>query len=238
MIRLKWVPLPVVQKALIEKKHREISLFIYLKMTSSGYVKLDRKKRNEIRNNFSISNSTLFRYLNTLKSWNWIGIEAPKKIYLRSFKYILEIEKFQSKTAVKFTPRDLFNFQSFSFSVQVAYLLRSQNRKERRGAEQITWCSKQSPACVFKPVALRAMNKVIGLSKDTLIVLKKRSIENEYLSRKHDYKILYHVSSHSKQIYKAYPELHGLLRRVGAYIGIQRPDLFSDSHLFRRKTWS
>ena len=172
MIRLKWVPLPVVQKALIEKKHREISLFIYLKMTSSGYVKLDRKKRNEIRNNFSISNSTLFRYLNTLKSWNWIGIEAPKKIYLRSFKYILEIEKSQSKTAVKFTPRDLFNFQSFSFSVQVAYLLRSQNRKERRGAEQITWCSNQSPASDFKPVALSVMRKVMSLSKDTIVDLK------------------------------------------------------------------
>lgn len=238
MIRLKWVPVPIVQKALIEKRYREVSLFLYLKMTNPGYVRLLGSKKKEITRNFSISNSTLSRYLTILIEWDWLGYSSEMQTYyIRGFKYILEKEGYESRTCVYLNPRDLFDFQTFSFSVQVALLLRSQFRKERRGAEQLTWCSNQSPAFRFRPVSLSVMEKVIGISKDTVVNIKKRSIEASYLERKHNFEPLYHARHHSKEIYKIAPELSGLLRRVGSHVCIQQPDSFVDHHIFKRKRW-
>ncbi len=238
MIKLKWVPVPIVQKALIEKRYREISFFLYLKMTNSGYVRLLGSKKKEIIRNFSISNSTVSRYLKILIKWGWLGYNRETQTYyIRGFKYILEKERYLSKTAVHFQPCDLFDFQTYSFSVQVALLLRSQFRKERRGGEQKTWCSNQSPALRFRPVSLSVMEQVVGLSKDTVVDIKKRSIEMGYLKRNQNFLPLYNVKNHSKEIYKIAPELYGLLRKVGSDICIQQPDSFVDHHIFKRKKW-
>jgi len=238
MYKLNWVPLPVLQKALIEKKHREISLFLFLKMTNSGRVKIKGCKKSEILQVLQIDETTLYRWIKELKEWDWVGYDSNTKTYfIRGFNHIHVIEGFKSRTAARIRMEDLFHIQSFSFSVCLGFLLRAQSRRNRRGAEQKTRSSKQSPATFYKPVAIKAMNKIFELSKDTLIKLKNLSLNAGYIKREKGYKRLYHVSKHSKEIYRVYPELWGRLRRDGSYIAIQGPDLFIDFHLYKRKKW-
>jgi hypothetical protein len=146
MFKLHWVPLPVLQKALTDKAHREIALFLFLKMTTTSRVKIEGKKKGEILQVFSMSESTLYRRLNTLMKWDWIGYDKKTELYyIRGFKRIYEIEDdFISKTAVRIEIKDLFYLQAFSFSASLGYLLRTQSRRKRRGAERKPRRSKQS----------------------------------------------------------------------------------------------
>lgn len=238
MFKLKWVPLTVLQKALIEKNHREVALFLYLKMTSDGRVKLDGRKKGELLQVLSITESTLYRRLKVLLEWNWVGYDRITQIYfIRGYKFILRSEGSLSNTVVHFQSRDIFNLQAYAFSANVGFLLRSQRRNKRRGAEQKTWRSQQSPASFYKPIALNVMGSIFSLSKGTVIRLKKLSIQSGYLKRERSYKDLYHVSKHTKEYYRQYPEHWGLLRRNGAMISIIQPDTFIDFHTYKTKKY-
>lgn len=238
MFNLSWVPLPVLEKALKKKQHREISLFLYLKMTTSGRVRIEGRKKEELLQVHSISESTLYRRLNTLRDWDWIGHDELTKIYyIRGFKRLYEIEEFVSKTALRCSVKDLFKLQVFSFSASVGFLLRSQSRWNRRGAERKTWRSQQSPASLFKPLAISAMKTIFSLSEDTIVELKKQSIKEGYLQRRRGYKQLYHISNHSHEIYRQCPELWGLLRRDGPMLAIIQPDEFTDNLYYKRKRY-
>lgn len=239
MYRRFWAPLPVLQKALIDKHHREITLFLFLKMTTSGRVKIQGKKKSEIMQVLSIGESTLYRRLRTLMEWNWVGYDSKTRVYyIRGFKYIYEKEDFISKTAVKIRLQDLLRLQTFSFSASVGYLLRSQSRRKGRGAERSTWRSKQSPASNYRPVAICVMESLFSLSEGTIIELKKLAIHYGYLKRKRGYKCLYHVSNHSREYYRCFPEHWGLLRRVGPDVALIQPDEFIDYHYYKRKRYS
>lgn len=238
MLNLSWVPLPVLQKALTEKQHREISLFLYLKMTTSSRVRIKGRKKKELLQVFSISESTLYSRIKTLNEWDWMGYDGRTKVhYVRGFKRIYEIERFISKTVVRLYSKDLFKLQVFSFSASVGYLLRSQSRRKGRGAEQKTWRSNQSPASVFKPVAISVMETLFSLSKDTIVDLKKQAIKDGYLQRRRGYKHLYHISKHSYEIYRLSPGLWGLLRRDGFMLSILLPDEFTDNLFYKRKIY-
>lgn len=238
MLNLNWVPLPVLQKALIEKKHREISLFLYLKMTNSGRVKIKGRKKSEILQILQIDESTLYRWLNELKDWDWLGYDNRTQTYfIRGFQHINRVEEYISRTAVRIVIQDLFHIQSYSFSACLGYLLRVQSRRNRRGADLKTWRSRQSPATFYKPVAIKAMKKIFELSEDTIINLKKLALKQGYIKRERSYKRLYHVSKHTREVYRSFPHLWGRLRRDGAYIGILGPDTFIDYHLYTRKRW-
>jgi len=240
MFDLRWVPLPVLQKALTEKVHREIALFLYLKMRSSSRVKIEGRKKREVMQVLKISESTLYRYVGTLRNWDWMGFDEKTSVYfIRGFKRIYEMEGFISKTAVRFSIKDLINLQTFSFSASVGYLLRYQNMRKGkgRGAGRQTWRSHQSPASVFKPVALSVMESIFSLSKDTLIKLKKKAIKLGYLKRKKGYEHLHHISEHSYEYYRIYPEHWGRLRRDGPMVSLIMPDMFIDYLLYRRKNY-
>lgn len=239
MFNLRWVPLPVLQKALTEKNHREIALFLFLKMTTSSKLKIEGRKKSEIQQVLFISERTLYRRLNVLLEWDWLGYDEKYQVYyIRGFKRIYEIEdEFISKTAVRIRIEDLFNLQAFSFSAWLGYLLRAQSRGKRRGAGQQPRCPQQSPASVFKPVALKVMEQFFELSKDTLIKLKKQSIQKGYIKRRRGYKELYPISKHSNQYYKIFPEHWGRLRKkltdTGWAIVLTAPDEFIDYHKYR-----
>lgn len=239
MYNLHWVPLPVLQKALSEKTHREIALFLFLKMTTASRVRIEGRKKGEILQVLSISESTLYRYLMVLMEWDWIGFDEKTSIYyIRGFKRIYEIEEeFISKTAVRITIEDLFIIQVFSFSASLGYLLRAQSRWKRRGAERQSRRSHQSPASVFKPVALSVMEQFFLLSKDTLIKLKKQAIRSGYIKRKRSYKELYDITDHHYEYYKIFPEHWGRLRKIltdtGFVIALTAPDTFIDFHRFK-----
>lgn len=235
MFKTKWIPLHILQKALIEKYHREIELYIYLKITTDGRLKLKGRKKSEVLQVLSISESTLYRRLRVLQDWNWVGFDDLTQTYfIRGYNYVLKSEQAISRTAVKFTFKDILQLQTFSFSACVGFLLRSQTRRKRRGAERKTWRSKQSPASTFKPVALSVMKSVFSLSKDTVIKLKKLSIIAGYLKRKRGIKELHHASKHSREYYRSHPEHWGLLRKHGNMIVIIQPDEFNDCHIYKR----
>jgi len=243
MFELRWVPLPVLQKAITEKAHREIALFLFFKMTTSGRVKIEGRKKEEVLQVLSISESTLYRRLKVLMSWDWIGYDGKYEVYyIRGFKRIYEIEEeFISKTAVWIRVEDLFHLQAFSFSAWLGYLLRAQCRGKRRGAGQKTRCSQQSPASIFKPVALSVMEQFFSLSKDTLIKLKNHSIRKGYIKRERGYQELHSISDHTYEYYKIYPEHWGRLRKImtdtGWAIALTAPDKFIDYNRYKRKRY-
>ena len=243
MFDLHWVPLPVLQKAITEKAHREIALFLFLKMTTSGRVKIEGRKKSEVLQVLSISESTLYRRLNVLMKWDWIGYDEKFELYyIRGFKRIYELEEeFVSKTAVRFKINDLFHLQEYSFSAWLGYLLRAQSRGKRRGAEHKPRRSQQSPASIYKPVALSVMESFFSLSKDTLIKLKKHAIELGYIERKRGYQELYDISDHTYEYYKIYPEHWGRLRKImtdtGWAIALIEPDRFISFHRYTRKRY-
>lgn len=243
MFNLRWVPLPVLQKALTEKVHREIALFLYLKMTTSSRLKIEGKKKCEIMQVLKVSESTLYRYVETLRMWDWVGFDKTTSVYyIRGFKRIYEIEKFVSKTAVQLTVSDLFNLQIFSFSASLGYLLRLQRRwKRRQGAGRQPRRSYQSPASIYKPVALSVMESFFQLSKDTIVKLKKHAIIMGYIDRKRGYTELYDVADHSPVYYESFPEHWGRLRKVltetGWAIVLIEADRFIDMHKYRSRNY-
>lgn len=243
MFNLHWVPLPVLQKAVTDKTHREIALFLYLKMTTCSRVKIEGRKKSEILQVLSISESTLYRRLHVLMKWDWIGYDETFQVYyIRGFKRIYELEEeFVSKTAVRIRFDDIFYLQPFSFSAWLGYLLRAQSRGKRRGAEQKSRCSKQSPASIYKPVALIVMEQFFELSKDTLIKLKKQSIKKGYIKRKRGFKELHSIRDHRFEYYKVYPEHWGRLRKImtdtGWTIVLTAPDKFLDFHRYKYKKY-
>lgn len=238
MFKMKWVPMPIIEQALIEKKHNEIELFLYLKMLTSGRFSPNRSIIRSVLNLCQITESTFYRRLSRLKEWDWIGYDKQYEVYyVRGFKRLYQIEGFLSRTAVLLQVEDLYNFQVFCFSACIGLLLRNQNKKERRGTEQKSWCSNQSPSYSYKPVAISVMQSLLSISKDTAITLKKESIKSGYLSSIRDYKALYHVKYHTPMIYKIYPQYWGLLRREGCMISLIQPDLFRDNHKYKRKNY-
>jgi len=243
MFKLKWVPLPVLQKAITEKAHREIALFLFLKMRTSSRVKLEGKKKSEVLQMLQISESTLYRYLSVLLDWDWMGYDNTRQVYyVRGFKRLYELEdEFVARTAVRVRIEDLFYMQTFSFSAWLGYLLRSQSRAKRRGAELKTRSSQQSPASFYKPVALCVMEAFFSLSKDTLIKLKKQAIQRGYIKRERGYKELYSISDHTHEYYRIFPEHWGRLRRImtdtGWAIALTAPDTFIDFHRYTTKRY-
>ncbi len=238
MFKRNWVPLPVLQKALTEKCHREISLFVFLKMTTASRVKIESRKKKEILRFFSISKSTLYRRLETLREWNWVGYDELTSIYfVRGYKYIYKKEQFISRTAVRVKFEDLLQFQVFSFSASVGYLVRQQSRRKERGAERKTWRSKQSPASIYRPVAISVMETLFSISKDTIINLKKKAIDVGYLKRERGYKPLFHIKYLTPEYYTIHPEHIGKLRRDGPMIALIQPDEFIDLHIYKRKIY-
>lgn len=243
MYKLKWVPLPVLQKAITEKAHREIALFLFLKMTTSGRLKLEGRKKAEVLQVLNISESTLYRYLSTLLKWDWMGYDPSREVYyVRGFKRVYELEnEFIAKTAVRVKIEDLFHMQSYSFSAWLGYLLRAQSSWKRRGAEQKTRCSQQSPASIYRPVALTIMKQFFKLSKDTAIKLKKQAISNGYIKRQRGYRELYDIKDYTPEYYRIYPEHWGRLRKImtltGWAIALTAPDEFISFHWYRRKRY-
>lgn len=96
---VKHIPLNIITLALRENKVNQLKLFVYLKMNSSGILRIDNEY---IKANYEAlgykTHKTFKNNLQRLLNDNWVGYNPKTGIYfIRSYKYFGESTKFYFK---------------------------------------------------------------------------------------------------------------------------------------------
>lgn len=148
-------------------------------MICSGKIRLNNDVVNLACKRLSISRGTFYRHLNDLKRWDWIGYSEHSKIYfIRSFKRICEIENLEGKTCAVFSSEWFKTFKAFLSGTIIGYLVKQQKKAER----------KKGRSSQLKPVATKAIAKIMNIPESTAYTLKQIAHQANYITKERDFK--------------------------------------------------
>ena len=234
-----YIPVHLCAYVLKKKLVSEFRLYIYLKYKSgNGKIYIDKDIRIHIGKDLNLHEKTVAIQLKKLIELKWIGRDRNNNYHIRSKKLLYdrtsEYKPICYKTEVDFSFSYLNTFRAYLAGAVFGYFINNQKRKrfkKREGLENAS--SLQSPA--FFPLALIAMNKILGIGISTLETYRLEAVREKYISfsgEKVECLLMpnYHINWMKKHI----PEIGPKLISRENNTCMQRPNCYSTSLHFKR----
>lgn len=223
-----YIPKALSAYVLTERVHQEFRLFIYLKMSCSGKVCIDKDYVEKACTTLKIGRSTFYRQLQRLKRMQWVHKSSRSGLYfIKGFARLLEKENLKGKTATYFVSEWFDRFQAFLSGSVIGYLC-----KHRRKAER-----KKGRSNKLSPVATSALASILSLPQSTAYQLKKKASQYNFITKVRWLKETGVLSCYRKQVSKAYPEsAHRLINRCGMLYW-SMPDLCCEELKYKTKRY-
>ena len=232
------IPIEMCFYALSKKFVSPFQLYLYLKVHSSGKIKLDSPKLGEIARDLGFKSvKTIRNNLKKLKDEGWIGYNKKSGYYfIRGFDIIRKQKKFTRRTGVEIRVTEIKDIKAFSCGAVIGYLINIQKRKkwmlERKKAR-----SRQSKrfSSSFYPISSWVLAKILNISTSTAHKYKQLAKRANYISVKKSIKATGIHVSNIRHIKKYYPEIGYKIRVKNNQLYIQGVDRISHNFYFKRR---
>ena len=211
--------------------YNQFKLFLFLKATCSGKVRIDSYKRQSIAQILKFKGErSVERYLQLLINREWIGYNPKSKVYfIKAFDKIRRLENFRTRTAAVFSLQDLDKIKAFCSGVLFAYIYKVSlfREKKKKAASHMQNASKPSASSLtFFPIATTGIESLFNISKAKASRLKHLAAQSNYLEFKHQYKDLnIPKEQHKHFLSVAEPNLAEKVVVKEGRIPLQLPDL-------------
>jgi len=181
------IPIEMCQWAISNKKTAQVSIYIALKMYSSGKSRIDKevfaslKKALEYKSDRAITNN-----LKSLIEWNWVT-KNPKSGYyfIKGFEHVQNIMGFERRTGARIEQTDLPYFKIFCFCAIIENLLKA--RRRELSIERKSRRSKTAHPVAYLPISTRILSKILEISVSQVHCYKRDSRKQGYLKIRKNY---------------------------------------------------
>lgn len=252
-----YVPFSLCDLVVTDKFFAPFRLYLSLKSTSYGQVKITLAKKQELAAALHVTVRTISNLLSQLQERNWIG-HNPKTgwYFVRGFTKVVQLEGLAGKLAVELdVQKDLSfkeRFQAFVVGAIIGRFARSSRYKWReqhkRGSEYNKGNSKHNPqtAPSFFPVSCEsirmAKDSVPRMSLSTAWSYKQLAHKYGFINLKQNLVRLSIGKDESERdapfaaaYKKGHPEVADRVRIVDGKVYLQEPDLVQERMRYVRK---
>lgn len=213
-----YIPKALAHYALSNKCVPELRLFVYLKMSCSGKLAIDKAYREKACKDLNISRSTFYRLLNGLKERDWVCYSERSGLYfIIGFRRVLKKEGLKGNTAGYFVADWFDRFKAFLSGLVITYLCKHQKKAER----------KKGRSNKLSPVASKALALILAIPKSTAYTLKKKAHESDFISKVRDYRSTGISGSYINEFRQTHPEVAHRAVVDNGQIKLCMPDLVS-----------
>ena len=233
------IPINLCFEALNNKKVRDLQVFVWLKMHSSGKIIITTEVLHKMKTDLGIKSvKTVKSSLSKLEMKKWIT-RSPKSgfYFIKSFERIRISENYIRRTGAEFNITDIKNFKGFLVSAVISHMISIQKRRlwktERSKRGSITVFHKPH---LFFPIANEALAKIFGISISTAYEWKKLAAKQGFIKIRKNFEKVQNVTPAQINDFKKYGSLPAdhLRIRKGKVV-LQKPDLvFSKVQLRKR----
>lgn len=213
-----YVPKAIAHYALSNKCVSELRLFVYLKMSCSGKLAIDGAYRRKACKDLSISRSTFYRLLNSLKQRDWVCYSKRSGLYfIIGFGRLLKKEGLKGNTTGYFVFEWFDRFKAFLSGLVITYLCKHQKKAERKkGRSNKLW-----------PVASKALALILNIPESTAYYLKKKAWQSDFITKVRNYRNTGISGSYIHEFRESYPDLAYKTIIDNKEIKVCLPDLVS-----------
>ncbi|MCX6246565.1 MAG: hypothetical protein NTW10_02425 [Bacteroidetes bacterium] len=218
-------------------QHRIVNPFlsyVVLKSICAGRIQYNK---NQLSRKLRITGKTLDNHLLILRKLNWVGFDPKSKtLFIRGFDKIRQMYQFNSRRAIICTQGDFKTFRAFLFASAVSDILRYKKRLNwQPSATKKGFAKHLGRQPFFHPLAVSYLAKLVHISNTSAGRLKAISEAKGYLTTKENIKATGILSNKIEFYRNPRNENKQYLRKTGATIGVQEPDLISTNLQFTRR---
>lgn len=233
-----FIPISLLQFSTTKNILAELQLYILLKFICFGQIKLTAHNIYKLSEIISTSTRTVRRRLKKLISMNWVGYDKKSRFYfVRGFRKICEIERLKGSYCAEFIPKWIKDFISFAAGAVIGFLVKKQIWRDRR-LDLTSGRSEHCPAA-FKPVATKALSKILNISYSKAYRLKQAALSTDMFLEKDDprkhAKCMNIPASQLPEFLRVFPYLAGKVYFYQNKIWLKSIDHFRTDINFRRK---
>lgn len=218
------IPIEMCQKALINKTVRELQVYIWLKINSSGKIKLTQEVWRKIMTDLNIKSVKMVKmYIQQLIDKQWITLSKRSGYYfIKGFDRIRKLEGYTRRTGAEFNIKDIKNFKGFLVGAVISQMISVQKKREwllvteRIKGRSLTVVSNPR---LFYPVANNAFAKILEVSKSTAYKWKKLAKDQGYIKIRRKYEKLDFLDAGNINEFQKYCEIPAgkICKRKGRY---------------------
>lgn len=209
-------------------------LYVYLNLTTSGKLKLQRGLKNEMAKDLGFRTfKSINVNLDRLTELNWIGYDRKNKvIFLRSLEKILKKEGINSRSAVSVEIEDLEHFKAFLAGALIGWAVKYSKGKEWELARKKGRAMQNSHS--YYPSASNGLSRFYGISLSKAHRMKQWAKKAGYIELLPNYEVVENRSTCFNYYRRYHPE-GNKLRRYNGQIILQKPDLIFSAMRFKSR---
>lgn len=239
--RQKYYLIPVELATLVfrERLEREFQIWLLLKHWSNGRIEITPPIINALAAVLDTSGRSVYRALTRLRDRNWIGYNTTSGLsYVRGLDTLRIIEQCNGRGAVWFDVEAVRTMEGFVAGVAFAELIRRQKVKfwrEAAGAQKKGGATQPAPLPKFYPVAIRAIEKIFGVSRSTVARAKKAAVAAGFLLIQRGKPTPIHTDNPGAFL-RGFPEMEGRLFHRGGQWLLRGTDGAQTTLQFKRRS--
>ncbi len=239
--RQKYYLIPVELATLVfrERLAMEFQTWLLLKHWSNGRLEITPAIINALATHLNASGRTIYRALSRLRERNWIGYNPNNGLwYVRGLDALRIIEQCNRRAAVWFDVENVRAIEAFVAGVAFGELIRRQKTKfwrEAAGVHRKGGTTQPAPLPKFFPVAIRAIEKIFGVSRSTVTRAKKAAVAAGFLLIQRGKPTPIHTDNPGAFL-RGFPEMEGHLFSKGGQWFLRATDEAQTTLQFKRRS--
>jgi len=229
-----FVPVEMCGYALSNKFINPLRLYIYLKGSCQGQIKLGKEDVKIIATELECDPKSIKNNLAKLLKANWIGYNPKSSYYfIRGFEKVRGLHWFDSRSSAEFQKSYLNNFKAFAAGACVGYLA---NYLRRGAVERNKGRSNHAaPNSEGFPVSSRLIAKLLNVSLGAAHKIKKDAQQGNFIKVKKNFKHTGCSYFEKRSYERTFPETVGRLRNSKGHLVVVDSDLILSVIRFKRR---
>ena len=232
------VPVQLFSIAIEKNISRELKLFLFLKIYTSGHFKLSNTFIDYACYSLDYkSPKTLKKHLDSLLKLKWITLNSKSGSYrIIGFAQLSRKLKITSSKSVEFRYSNLKTFSGFVAAVTITYLMMVKSLHEKRSREK-KWSRSKSRCPFLYHLPLTYMSKCLSINKSKVQRLRKEAVNASYILVTKNF---YFTKVPLEQVnnFKKYSDKKindGFIRIINKQVMLQKPDYIKSNLVFYKK---
>lgn len=232
------VPVQLFSIAIEKNLTRELKLFLFLKIYTSGHFKLSNTFIDDACCSLDYkSPKTLKKHLNSLLKIKWITLNSKSGSYrIIGFAQLSRKLKITSSKSVEFRYSNFKTFSGFVAAVTITYLMMVKSLREKRSREK-KWSRSKNRCQALYHLPLTYMSKCLSIDKSKVQRLRKEAVNTSYISITKNF---YYTNIPLEQAnnFKKYSDEKindGFIRIINNQVMLQKPDYIKSNLVFYKK---
>jgi len=177
------IPIPIIIFALRKKKINQLKLYLYLKYSASGHLKLTHETIEQITKELNWKSiKTFHANFNWLARKKWISFNSiSKNCRIAGYVQLKNRIDFFTSSGVEFNPEDFKQFRPYVYATAITWCMKYKNWKEKQPGRKK---GRPGKSCCHQWYELpnRYLAKVLRLDHSTISRYKTAAVKAGYLT--------------------------------------------------------